>query len=222
MCWFWTLQWLLLFITNNADSGPYSDYRYTLPLTITCHSADPGPLNDCLLPLIIYWGWFWIQQWLLVAITNSADSGPYSEYISVTITNSVDSWQYITIMNDYSIPLNTMSADCGPFNDHTLPLCLISKCSFGTLQQPVDHHSSDNSDNNSLIKFSSVTMETVNVSVRDLLTVFVPYLEILTLPSYFLPVFSPCTFLRVIQLENWPFAWFYHIYTVLLIMCFEI
>ena len=83
-------------------------------------------------------------------------------------------------MNDYSIPLNTMSADCGPFNDYTLPLCLISQCSFETLQQPVDSRSSYNSDNNFFTKFSSVTMETVNVSVRDLLTVFVLYLEILT------------------------------------------
>ena len=29
-------------------------------------------------------------------------------------------------MNDYSVPLNTMSADCGPFNDYISPLCLIS------------------------------------------------------------------------------------------------
>ena len=75
-------------------------------------------------------------------------------------------------MNDYIVPLNTMSADCGPFNDYISPLCSISN----SAHLPVDHRSYDNSDNNSLMKFSSVTMETVNVSVRDLLTVFVPYL----------------------------------------------
>ena len=151
MIWFWTLQWLLVFITNSADSGPYSDYRYMLPLTITCDSADSGLLNDCMLPLIIYWGWFWTQQWLLVAITNSTDS-----------------WQYITIMNDYSVPLNTMCDDCEPFNDYISPLCSISN----SAHLPVDHRSYDNSENNSLMKFLLLPMETVNVSVRDLLTVY--------------------------------------------------
>ena len=83
-----------------------------LPLIITCNSADYGPLNDFMLPLII--------------TCNSADSGPLNDLLHVTIANSADSWLYITIMNDYSVPLNTMSADCGPFNDYISPLCLIS------------------------------------------------------------------------------------------------
>ena len=29
-------------------------------------------------------------------------------------------------MNDNSVPLNPMSADCGPFIDYISPLCMIS------------------------------------------------------------------------------------------------
>ena len=61
-------------------------------------------------------------------------------------------------MNDYIVPLNTMSADCGPFSDYISPLCLISNSvHLELLQKPVDHRSSDISYNNSSKKFSSVS-----------------------------------------------------------------
>ena len=181
MCWFWILQWLLVFITNSADSGLYSYYRYMLPLII-------GPLNECILPLIIYWGWFWTIQWILVTITNSADSGPY-----------------ITIMNDYSVPLNTMCADCRLFNDYKLPLCSISNSALLEL-------CSDPWTTVLLItliiillwSFFLLPMETVNMSVRDLLTVFVLYLEILTLHA--LIFFTSVSCVHFKRYSTWKLA----------------
>ena len=148
---------------KSADSGSSNDYM--LPLIITCNSADSGSLNDML---------------QLNITCNSADSGPLNDYmLPLIITcNSAHSWPYITIMNDYSVPLNTMSADCGPFNDYISPLCLISNsahlelCSNPWTTFPLISR---------IItlwwSFLLFPIGTVNVSVRDLLTVFVPYFK---------------------------------------------
>ena len=57
-------------------------------------------------------------------------------------------------MNDYSVPLNTMCDDSGPFSDYISPLRLISNSA--PLELCRDHHSSGISYNNALMKFSSV------------------------------------------------------------------
>ena len=74
--------------------------------------------------------------------------------------------------------LITTSADCELFNDYKLPLCLITNSVHLELcrdSRSWTTVSLTTMINHSIMKISSVPSERVNVSVRDLLTVFVPY-----------------------------------------------
>ena len=79
--------------------------------------------------------------------------------------NSADS----LLLKGYRLPLIIAfnSADSGPYRHYMLPLIIICNSA--------DHRPSDKSDNNSLRNFFVLSKRTVNVSVRDLLALFVPY-----------------------------------------------
>ena len=137
----------------------------------------------------------------------------------VTIANSAYSSLYIKIMNDYSVPLNTMSADCGPFNDYISPLCLISNSAHLELcRDPWTTVPLISRIITLWWSFLLLPMRSVNVSVRDLLTLFVPYFNILTLPSYFFTKLN-VSCVQFFKISNMNISYFHSGTTVLLKYC---
>ena len=136
---------------------------------------------------------------ITVLILDRSMTSCYQSLIVLILDHTLQSWM-------------TTVYECWLWTVHWLHITTVfdfKQCSFGTLQQPVDHRSSDNSYNNTLMKFSSVS----HSSVRDLLTVFVPYFNILTLAIYFF------TNVSCVQILHMKIVYFHSCTTFLLKYC---
>ena len=145
-CWLRTVQWM---IYMSADWGPFND----LSLWVLIEDRLVNDHYECSLRTV---------QWI---ITMNADWEPFNDW---SLWVLIETFQWLI----------TTSADCELFNDYKLPLCLISNSVHLELcrdSRSWTTVSLTTMINHSIMKISSVPSERVNVSVRDLLTVFVPY-----------------------------------------------
>ena len=174
-------------------------------------NADWGPFNDWSLWVLIedrsmtdhYECWLRTVQWL---ITMNADWGPFNDrslWVLIEDRSMTDHYKCWLRTVQWLI---TMSADWGLFNDWSLWV-LIEDCSmtsnyhfvwfltmriwnFAEIRGLLTTVSLTTMINHSIMKISSVPVDWVNVSVRDLLTVFVPYLMYFNIAFIFLSIVS--------------------------------
>ena len=153
--------------------------------------------------------------------TMSADWGPFNDWsLWVLIEDLSMTDHYECCLRTVQF-LITMSAVWGQFNDWSLYVLIgdrsISNGAHFELcreSRIVDHRFSDNNDKELCYEISSVPRGRVNVSVRDLLTVFVPYF--VNIAFLFLSVVSGGQFSKIF-IWNWPCASLYHIHVVILL-----